>query len=595
MKEFNLLIINLPIPEYYKKIQKGNTQLFKDYVSSIIVKNKIKGINILKIERTVLEAYNNRALTEEIIKLKADIVCFSCYLWNIERNISIASALRGRGIITVAGGPEILSDNRYLFEKKYFDYYIQGEGEYELLSLINRLSMNENITSNHIISSRNVDFNDFLKIYSKLTDDYKYDKLFYLEIERGCPYNCIYCAYSKFRKSISSIDFDIYRKIINDLYDKQINEIYLLAPTLNRDKAVFNDYLKVITEVKKNNNKEIKLFAEVRPETLTDNDIKLMSEAGFKEIEFGIQTLDADKYDDLKRGKLKFDFIGLTEKLIENNINPIIDFIIGLPGETYDDIISSIDFLDKNKLIGYLQFYQLHVLGGTELRKIFDDKKYNYEKYSPYLINSNDVLDLADIKKIYYYLETSKNFSYEDNFYDFDPDNFYLVKNESDLNIIAVSPFYHSAALIFIDNMDCLKIIKFYEKYLSENPEIFHCCFLFSNNDYNLKFIDDLNNIFLKHKNYYDHFKDNINFNHALSLSKKLILLVEPEINQNKLDILLDNYPVDYIIFPDLINQNKLKIDYLKDNYEKNGIITHVFKNNSLKNEFINQFPVYFK
>lgn len=595
MKEFNLLIINLPIPEYYKKIQKGNTQLFKDYVSSIIVKNKIKGINILKIERTVLEAYNNRALTEEIIKLKADIVCFSCYLWNIERNISIASALRGRGIITVAGGPEILSDNRYLFEKKYFDYYIQGEGEYELLSLINRLSMNENITSNHIISSRNVDFNDFLKIYSKLTDDYKYDKLFYLEIERGCPYNCIYCAYSKFRKSISSIDFDIYRKIINDLYDKQINEIYLLAPTLNRDKAVFNDYLKVITEVKKNNNKEIKLFAEVRPETLTDNDIKLMSEAGFKEIEFGIQTLDADKYDDLKRGKLKFDFIGLTEKLIENNINPIIDFIIGLPGETYDDIISSIDFLDKNKLIGYLQFYQLHVLGGTELRKIFDDKKYNYEKYSPYLINSNDVLDLADIKKIYYYLETSKNFSYEDNFYDFDPDNFYLVKNESDLNIIAVSPFYHSAALIFIDNMDCLKIIKFYEKYLSENPEIFHCCFLFSNNDHNFKFIDDLNNIFLKHKNYYDHFKDNINFNHALSLSKKLILLVEPEINQNKLDILLDNYPVDYIIFPDLINQNKLKIDYLKDNYEKNGIITHVFKNNSLKNEFINQFPVYFK
>ncbi len=254
MGKIKILLLNLPIPDFIKDFQRGNSQIFSSYIESIIINKKLNNIELIKLPRKIIETYNNNGLVNEIIKLKPDIVGFSSYLWNIERNIDISIKLKNSGIITITGGPEISLQNQYLLENNYFDYFIEYEGEYLLIDLINKFK-NKSNTDNFISNKINVNFNDFIFTYTKITDDYKTDRLFYLEMERGCPYKCNYCAYNKFRKEITPIDFDVFKKCIDEIYIKDIDEIYLLAPTLNRDKKRFKEYLNYIISIKNKNKK----------------------------------------------------------------------------------------------------------------------------------------------------------------------------------------------------------------------------------------------------------------------------------------------------------------------------------------------------
>ena len=136
-----IILLSLPIPEFYNYYQKGNHQLFKDYFKSYIeilkqynnsknfdLKNIINNIEIIDIPRTIIDNFNNNSLIKTILSLGPDIVGLSSYLWNTERNISISKELKKYGIITIAGGPDIQNDNNYIFKENAFDYYIIGEG-----------------------------------------------------------------------------------------------------------------------------------------------------------------------------------------------------------------------------------------------------------------------------------------------------------------------------------------------------------------------------------------------------------------------------------------------------------------------------------
>lgn len=593
MNKLKVIIINLPIPAFYNKVQKGNCNIFRDYFSSLIVnKNFNNNIELIKINREVLESYNNRALIDKIKKTNPDVVCFSSYLWNIERNIDIAKKLKEANIITITGGPEIDYKNKYIFESNAFDYYIKGEGEYELLMLLQKMAQNKKVEDKFIITREQVNFNFFLEHYIEKTDDFLYDGLFYLEIERGCPYNCCYCLYGKSREKITTIDDILYKKAIDKIYNNdRVNELYLLAPTLNRNRKNFKSYLEYIAKKRDENKREVKLFGELRVEFLTEEEIRLLSLAGCKEIEYGIQTLDIKKYDDLNRKVIKFNFIELTKRLIDNGIEPIIDFIIGLSGESYNDIINSIDILSKHNILKYAQFYQLHLLSGSAIREEFDKKNYSYQEKSPYFIINNDKIDYNDVKKIYYYLESEKELSYYDDFFEFREENFYVIKRESEFQKLFETEFYHTASFIYLDCIDKEYIIKFYTDFFRNNPEIFHHTFLFSER-FDLKFLDRLYYIFSLYKNYYDYFKDNINFNSKFSQSKRITLLVKPDIDRGVLDELIEEHIVDYVLSKnDKTNFSNI-LDKLKKDYKNYGISSFIFNNYNIKKyEFVKTFP----
>ncbi|HPP05450.1 MAG TPA: radical SAM protein, partial [Spirochaetota bacterium] len=547
-----VIIFSLPIPEIYNKYNRGNHQIFAEYMQSIVKKENISDIEIIKLNRDIVDRYNNNKIVEEIINLKPDIVCLSSYVWNIERNIAISKLLRENDIITITGGPEIQLDNEYLFKKDPFDIYVIGEGEKALLHLLRNIKEN----NNKIIYGNSVNFNEFLLQYSEITDQYKYDKLFYIEVERGCNFKCNYCVYGKTRDFLTKIDEQIFKSIIEKFYNKkEIEEIYLLSPTLNHNKLFFKNILENLISLKEKSKSDIQIFGELRPELLTKGDIPLLKKAGFKTIEIGIQSFNKEAIANINRNSNKFQLKDLAYLLLENGIDLIIDFIIGLPGETFNSMIETIQLLDKYNLLHYCNFYRLQILHSTELKRIFNNNGFKYQKEPPYFVINTDNLCFNNISDIYLYLEQNKDYSYNEDFIIKEKEQFFVINNQNDMDyFIQNNYFYHSGSLIFLDNFDFEKIYKLFDNFFYKNPEIFHHCYIYSRKKISKKDITRLKKLFYSYPNYYDRYNEATNFLKD-PLSKRLTILVDSSFDNEYIDSLYDDFTIDFIIF----NENQLK------------------------------------
>ena len=100
-------------------------------------------------EHILLREYTIKQKKDEILKdiylTGADVVCFSCYIWNISFVRELAAELKkvSPDVKIWAGGPEVsYAANKFLMENPTFDLIMQGEGE-EVFSELIRLTVEE--------------------------------------------------------------------------------------------------------------------------------------------------------------------------------------------------------------------------------------------------------------------------------------------------------------------------------------------------------------------------------------------------------------------------------------------------------------------
>lgn len=106
-------------------------------------RKKIPGAEIILKEYTI----NNYAedILQDLYEEKADVVIFSCYIWNISFVRELAAELKkvSPDVKIWAGGPEVsYAANKFLMENPAFDLIMQGEGE-EVFSELIRLTVEE--------------------------------------------------------------------------------------------------------------------------------------------------------------------------------------------------------------------------------------------------------------------------------------------------------------------------------------------------------------------------------------------------------------------------------------------------------------------
>ena len=94
-------------------------------------------------EQIQIKEYTINQYTEDILadlyKEKADMVAFSCYIWNISFVRELAAELKkvSPEVKIWAGGPEVsYAANKFLMENPAFDLIMQGEGEEVFSELI---------------------------------------------------------------------------------------------------------------------------------------------------------------------------------------------------------------------------------------------------------------------------------------------------------------------------------------------------------------------------------------------------------------------------------------------------------------------------
>ena len=106
-------------------------------------RKKIPGAEIILKEYTINNYVED--ILQDLYEEKADVVIFSCYIWNISFVRELAAELKkvSPDVEIWAGGPEVsYAANKFLIENPAFDLIMQGEGE-EVFSELIRLTVEE--------------------------------------------------------------------------------------------------------------------------------------------------------------------------------------------------------------------------------------------------------------------------------------------------------------------------------------------------------------------------------------------------------------------------------------------------------------------
>ena len=104
---------------------------------------QIFGVEVELAEYTI--NHHASEIFDDIYLHHADLVCFSCYIWNISFVRELAAELKkvSPDVKIWAGGPEVsYAANKFLMENPTFDLIMQGEGE-EVFSELIRLTVEE--------------------------------------------------------------------------------------------------------------------------------------------------------------------------------------------------------------------------------------------------------------------------------------------------------------------------------------------------------------------------------------------------------------------------------------------------------------------
>ncbi len=120
--------------------------------------------------------------------------------------------------------------------------------------------------------------------------------------------------------------------------------------------------------------KIVMLSIATRPDCLPPDVLELLDECNQIKpviVELGLQTIHESTAQFIRRGYTLPVFEQAVRDLKAINIEVVVHVIAGLPGETYDDWMATIDYLADMPIDG-IKLQLLHILKGTDLAKYLD-------------------------------------------------------------------------------------------------------------------------------------------------------------------------------------------------------------------------------
>jgi radical SAM superfamily enzyme YgiQ (UPF0313 family) len=401
-----------------------------------------------------------QAMVKDILSYNANIVGFSCYIWNIQIIIEIVKVLRekNQNQKIIFGGPETSYDYDYYLYNNYANYIIVNEGEIAFNQLIGALQSNlslDDISNLAFIKDnkikRNIttvikDLNQLRSPYL-LTEDISNisKKVQYVELSRGCPYKCSYCIAS-LEKGLRFFDIDKVINTIDYLVNNGAKTIKFLDRSFNANKKIALEFFKILIE---KDYPETVFQFEINGDVLHDEIIDYLIKnlkKNYIRFELGIQSTNSLVNELINRYQDTEKLISNIKKLQDSNVILHLDLIAGLPYEnlkSFKNTFNEIFLLFSKELqLGFLK-----MLKGTKIRDEALTHGYLYDSNPPYEIMSNNYItasELSDIHIVETFLEMywNKGFmnesikyiisNYKSPFdFFFDLGNYYLQNNLS--------------------------------------------------------------------------------------------------------------------------------------------------------------------
>ncbi|SFA98962.1 Radical SAM superfamily enzyme YgiQ, UPF0313 family [Acetitomaculum ruminis DSM 5522] len=348
----------------------------------------------------------------EIFKKKADVLAFSCYIWNINYIYEICSDLSKILPETDIwlGGPEVsfdaeevLKNHPYLkgvmrgegeeIFKELSSFYVKKETDLESIKGITYKEKDE-IIKNPDMPLLNMDLLPFCYDEEEFNDK----KIMYYEGSRGCPFSCSYCL-SSLDKKVRFKSIDLVKKELKIFIEKKVPQVKFVDRTFNCSKKYTMAVWKFLVE----NDKGITNFHfEIEADILDDEEIELINSMrpGLIQLEIGVQSTNDNTIKAINR-RVEFSKIKkAVEKIAKNNnVHQHLDLIAGLPFEGFESFRKSYNDVYSLKP-NQLQLGFLKVLKGSKMHEMAKEYGIKYQNKAPYEVLMTDFLSYDEIIKI---------------------------------------------------------------------------------------------------------------------------------------------------------------------------------------------------
>jgi radical SAM superfamily enzyme YgiQ (UPF0313 family) len=326
---------------------------------------------------------------------------------------SLLNSIEQFNIPVIAGGVFVSLVPEEVFNLPSVDMICIGEGEEPLVELCEKMYRGENYTAiqnlwvkqdGQIIKNPLRKLVDINKLPYLDYDIFEKKRLYrpmqgeiytmiHVALDRGCPYDCTYCESPQLRKLFKEHACGNYyrRKTVSRI----IEELKHLVKKYNADYINFNaesflarpeEELKELAE----KYKEIGLpfWCQSRPETVTEEKIKILKEMNCKNLQFGIEHGNEEfRTRVLNRHYTNKQMIEAFKIVEKYEIQYTVNNIIGFPDETRELIF---DTIEVNRQINptTMNCYIFTAYKGIEL--------YNYCVQKGYIDKDSSVHQVLD-------------------------------------------------------------------------------------------------------------------------------------------------------------------------------------------------------
>ncbi|MEK7704989.1 MAG: radical SAM protein, partial [Myxococcota bacterium] len=217
----------------------------------------------------------------------------------------------------------------------------------------------------------------------------------YVETARGCRSRCSYCFYPRSSQSLRLLSVGDCAALFEQLALRGTQEIVFLDPTFN-DRPDLEVLLTEMARLRRTH--AIGFFAEVRAEAIRPAQIPLFAAAGFGKLEIGLQSVNKQTLKRIRRGGDPARVVTTATALKQHGVVPMIDLMVGLPGDTAQDVARGVDLLAQHGLADELQLFPLSVLPGTETRALAAPEGVLFEPSPPYHVIQTREMSAEDLR-----------------------------------------------------------------------------------------------------------------------------------------------------------------------------------------------------
>ncbi|MDT7570875.1 MAG: putative methyltransferase [Actinomycetota bacterium] len=344
-----------------------------------------------------------------------DIVGFSMYVWNANRQHAIARELKARNAQTlvVLGGPHVPDrPEEFLRAHPCVDVVCHGEGEQTFLELAERFPDRgwEDVpgvsfldpTGRFVTVPKRPRIKDlsivpspFLEgVFSPLMDAHPQTVWRTVwETNRGCPFKCTFCDWgSAIAAKVNRFELDRIVAEAEWIAANQIDYVFLGDANfgiLQRDIEI----AEAIVAAAKRHGAPRQVLIQLTKNTTERayQTMKTIADAGLAtEMNISFQTTTPQVLTAIKRDNISLEtYRELQRRFVHDGIPTYVDMIVGLPAETPQSLRDSVSRVVEGGQHHRVQFHNLSVLPNAEMGDPDYQREYGLKTVTTRIVNNH--------------------------------------------------------------------------------------------------------------------------------------------------------------------------------------------------------------